>query len=510
MKRLNIFSIIVLTFFYISKGWSQIKETSSQLIENVQLIDGKGNPAFAASVRIQKDKIIAIGTLSPLPNEKVINGEGWVLAPGFIDTHSHHLNNLRNYPEGIPATNQGITTIVIGQDGNSIPMDTLKQYFKQNKFAINVATYTGHTTLREIVMGENNLLRAANKIEIAQMQKLLESDLRKGSLGLSTGLEYEPAFYSSKEEVMQLARVTAKNKGRYISHIRSEDVQFKDALEEIIQIGRATKMPVQISHIKLGNKDDWGKAAAVLQQLNTARAEGIQITADVYPYTYWNSTLKVLFPSRDYNDMKSATLAVEKLMDPAGSVLVKFLPIPSYEGKTILAIAAENHESPAACLIRLIALSDRYRKEHPEENGGVEAIAGKAMSEADVAQFIQWPYANICSDGNAGAHPRGHGAFTRVLGMYVRENKLMSLETAIHKMTAMSADHVGIQKRGTIEVGNYADLVLLDPATVKDQATLQNSKALSTGIKKVWVNGTLVYDNMQATYQYPGMLIQKQ
>lgn len=482
----------------------------TQLITHVQLIDGTGKSAVNASVRISEKKIIEIGTLIPLKGEEVIDGQGWVLAPGFIDSHSHHFGDLDNHPEALPTNNQGITTIIIGQDGESYPIDTIAKMMKAQPMAINVGTYTGQSTLREEVMGEKEVYRQASQLEIDKMKIILKHELKKGSFGLSTGLEYEQAFFSSKDEVIQLAKVAAAEKTSYMSHIRSEDIRMPDAIDEIIEIGRVTKMPVQISHIKLGKKDDWGTAKILINKLEKARAAGINITADVYPYTYWNSTLRVLFPTRDYTNPVSAEFAVNQIIDVNESYLVKYAPVEAYRGKTIAAIAAMRNEKPSTTLMALIAIASDFKEKNPDFKGTIDAIAGKSMIESDVAAFIAWPNANICSDGNnTGGHPRGQGAFARVLGKYVREDKVIPLETAIYKMTGLTAKHVGIKNRGVIAVGNYADLVLFNPATVKDNATIQNSRAISTGIEMVWINGQVTYKNQKTTGAYPGVFIKR-
>jgi N-acyl-D-aspartate/D-glutamate deacylase len=380
----------------------------------------------------------------------------------------------------------------------------------QRKAAVNVATYTGHTTLREQVMGEEQLLRAATSAEINSMQQILAEEIKKGSLGLSTGLEYEPAFYSSKEEVMLLAKTAAAQKGRYISHIRSEDVTLQDAVDEIIRIGRETGMPVQISHLKIALRSQWNTSATLLQQLQQARSEGVNITADVYPYTFWNSTLKVLFPSRKYTSMADATLAVTQLCDPAGSVMVHFAPAPSYVGKTLSQIAQIRKESPAQTLIQLIEMADSFRKANPEFSGSVETIMGKAMTENDVRNFIAWPLSVICSDGGNGGHPRGYGTFTRVLYEYVSKQPLLKVETAVYKMTGLTAQHLGIQKRGVIAPGYIADLVLLDMEKVRDHATIENGKALSEGIVQVWIGGQVTWQHQKPTGNLPGVFIAKE
>ena len=497
-----------LTLFILGLNIAVLAQPAT-IITNIQLVDGTGKPAFKASVKIIGNKIVAIGDLKPNKTDQMIDGNGKILAPGFIDSHSHHFGDLNKNRAGLSTSSQGITTIVIGQDGNGYPMDSLTKWMQANSVVSNVASYTGQSSLREIAMGENDLYRKATDAEIAQMKSVLASELEKGSFGLSTGLEYESAFYSSKQEVLDLAKVTAEHKGLYTSHIRSEDLHMDEAIEEIIEIGRQTKMPVQVSHIKIANKLNWGTANLILKKLDEARKTGINISADIYPYTFWNSTLRVLFPGKDFDNLASAEMATKQLFDPNESYLMQFAPNPSYVGKSVTEIGIERNESPAQALMSLIKMAEDFKNANPNYTGSVEAIAGKAMSEEDVKVFMAWPEAIICSDGNAGGHPRGYGAFTRVLGKYVREDKIMPLETAIYKMTGQSADFFGFKNRGRIAVGNFADLVLLDPATVKDQANIKNSKALSTGIEMVWVNGTLVYQAQKSTGKQPGVLIKR-
>jgi N-acyl-D-aspartate/D-glutamate deacylase len=497
---------IVLLFL---TGFSYAQNTAT-LITEVRIIDGTGIPAYAGSVRIKGNQIVAVGNLQPLPGEQVISGQNKFLCPGFIDAHSHHFSSLRTFPQAVATNNQGITTIVIGQDGNSYPIDSLSTWMSQRKAAVNVATYTGHTSLREQVMGEDQLLRAGTPAEITRMQQLLAEEITKGSLGLSTGLEYEPAFYSSKEEVLLLAKTAAEKKGRYISHIRSEDVTLQDAVDEIIRIGKETGMPVQISHLKIALRSQWNTSASLLQQLQQARQEGVNISADVYPYTFWNSTLKVLFPSRKYNSLPDAELAVSQLCDPSGSVMVHFAPMPAYEGKTLLQIAQIRKESPAQTLLQMIAMADSFRKANPTFSGSVETIMGKSMTENDVQNFIAWPFSVICSDGGNGGHPRGYGAFTRVLYEYVRKKPLLSVETAVYKMTGLTAQHLGLQKRGVIAPGYIADLVLLDMEKVKDNASIENGKALSEGIEQVWIGGQVTWKQRKSTGNLPGVFIAKE
>jgi N-acyl-D-aspartate/D-glutamate deacylase len=481
----------------------------THLIHNVQVVDGTGAPARPAALRILNDRIREVGDLSPLPGETVTDGKGRVLAPGFIDSHSHHDWSLADQPEAIACVNQGITTIVVGQDGGGSLMDTIEASFTKQAPAVNLATYTGHATLRRLAMGGSRaLFRQCTPAELEKMKAMLDEEMKKGSFGLSTGLEYESGFYSSREEVLELAKIAAKHQGRYISHIRSEDTDLDFALDEIINIGRECKMPVKISHIKVSIKSKWGQSRQVLAALQAARAEGIDITADCYPYDFWQSTLRVLFPKRDYENLASAEYAMTDLVDPAGSYLVRFAPQPEYAGKSLTEIAAMRGETPAQSLVWLVATAATYEEKHPGEN--VEGVMGKAMSEEDVRNFLAWSHTNICSDGSTEGHPRGYGAFARVLARYVREQKLLTLEDAVHKMTGLTAEHLGIRDRGVIASGNYADLVLFDPATVQDNAVIGNNKALSTGIGAVWVNGQLVYEDGKARGNMPGRFLKRE
>ncbi len=480
-----------------------------QLIDNVQLVDGSGSPARRTSVRLMDDQVWEIGDLKPFKNEPVYNGKGQVLAPGFIDTHSHHFWAADEDPTLLAALSQGITTIVTGQDGSSEPMDTLEAVVKKQPISINVASYTGHTSLRLDAMGMAGFRRHATAAEVEKMKANLKSELEKGSLGLCTGLEYEQAFYSNRDEVLALAKVAGEAGGRYMSHIRSEDINIEDAMDEIIHIGREAKLPVQVSHIKIAMKSKWESSRRIIAAMQSARAEGIDISADCYPYDFWLSTLKVLFPNRDYDNLAAAEFACRELFDPAQSRLPAFLPNPSYKGKTVTEVARLRNETPAQTLVWLIAEADRYDAAHPEAEGRTEGIMGKSMLETDIANFIAWPHTNICSDGDPWSHPRGHGAFPRVLAKYVRDQKLLSLETAIQKMSSLSAEHNGIRQRGLVTNGFYADLVLFDPATVQDNATADKPTALSSGITAVWVNGQLVFENGKATGKLPGVLVRR-
>lgn len=467
------------------------------LIRDALLVDGTGAPPRRADVRVAHDKIAAIGELKPNPGEAVVDAHGLALAPGFIDTHSHHEDGLDKKPDAMPVVSQGVTTIISGQDGGSeIPLADFFRKIKAKPAAINIASYSGHNSLRDKVLGKD-FKRKATPAEVEKMRQMLAADMQAGALGLSTGLEYDPGIYSDKSEVLTLAREAAKYGGRYISHMRSEDRELWAALDEIVNIGRVAKLPVQVSHAKLGMTDWWGQADRFLGVLDKARAEGIDATLDVYPYPNWQSTLTVLWPKRDFENRETAEFVLKHLAPANGLLLSRFTPDPKLVGKTVAEIARMRGIDEPAAAMALI-------RESEASDGDIEVI-GTSMDERDIDKLIAWPHANISSDGMLNdLHPRGAGSFTRVLRIYVREKKLLTLEEAVRKMSSLAAKHMGLADRGEIRNGAYADLVLFDPATVADRATTKEPGALSVGVARVWVNGSLVYQDGKATGARPG------
>lgn len=472
------------------------------IIRNALVVDGSGAVGYQADVGINADTIAIIGDLSKAVSTHVIDASGLVLAPGFIDTHSHHDRGMFDNADMIALTSQGVTTMIVGQDGGShVPLSNFLNQLDSMPVAINVGSYTGHNSLRKIVLGEK-YQRQSTQEEVDQMIALLKKDLETGSLGLSTGLEYDPGIYSNEEEVVELAKTLVPYKGRYISHMRSEDRYFWKALQEIINIGKQTGVPVQISHAKLAMKSLWGQSEKMIKLLDSARAQGIEITADIYPYPYWQSTMTVLFPARDFNDRKSAAFALSELTTPEGVLIGDFSPQKEYIGKTLAEVAALRNADPVQTLMDLIAMVER--------EDGDESIIATSMTEEDIKRIMRWPYTNICSDGTSeGLHPRGHGSFTKILRQYVREEKLLTLEEAVHKMTKQAADNLNLKKVGEIKQGYFADLVLFDSERISDLATSDQPHALSTGISRVMVSGKEVYWDGKATHEYPGRTIRR-
>jgi N-acyl-D-amino-acid deacylase len=483
---------------------------ASVLIVNAVVIDGTGAPRRPAAVRVSGDRIAEVGALSPALGDTVVDAKGLVLAPGFIDTHSHGDRGLFEHADALAAVSQGISTIVVGQDGGSPwPLADFFGRLDRQPAAINVASYAGHGRIRGNVMGED-FRRPARPEEVARMRDLLAQEMKAGALGLSSGLEYDPGIFSARSEVLDLARVAAAAGGRYISHIRSEDRNFWDAIDEIVTIGREAKLPVQVSHIKLAMHSLWGQADRLLKTLNDARAAGVDITADIYPYLYWQSTLTVLFPERDFENRKTAEFVLREISTPEDLLLGTFAPEPSYAGKTVAEIARLRGTDPPATLMALIKEALAFEAAH-KDNDDVESVIGTSMSEPDLERLLAWPYSNICTDGELdGRHPRGFGTYPRVLGRYVRERKVVGLEEAVRKMTSLAAHNVGLRDRGEVRPGAFADLVLFDPATVMDRATTRDPQAVSAGIQSVWVNGAVVYEAGKTTGRRPGRALRRE
>ena len=467
---------------------------SATLIQHAMLVDGTGSPPRAADVRLSGDRIAAVGALAPAAGEQVIDAHGLALAPGFIDTHSHHDRGLEKSPDALAMVSQGVTTIVVGQDGGGFDLAARFARLEAQPASVNVAAFIGHGAIREHVMGKD-FARTATPDEVERMKALVKDGMDAGALGLSTGLEYAPGIYSSPEEVIALARVAADAGGRYASHIRSEDRTFWQALDELIAIGRTNAMPVQVSHIKLGMHDLWGQAGTLIAVLDRARASGVQLTADIYPYTYWQSNLGVLYPKRNFSDRAETEFVLAHVALPGDILFNSFKAHPDYEGKTLAEVAALRHASAAQTLMDLLA----------EPDGEDAGIVAKGMSDADVERLTQWPFADICSDGQStGLHPRGFGAFSRVLGPYVRDRRLFSLQEAVRKMSSLAAANTGLVQRGLVKPGYFADLVLFDPAVVADRADFGRAQAQAVGIRTVWVNGRVVFDDGRPTGVHAG------
>ena len=486
------------------------------LITNVMIYDGTGAKPFKGQVRIRGDRILDVeqGEQPKLSSDsQVINGQGLDLAPGFIDTHSHHDIGLDTEPNASAVITQGVTTIVRGMDGFSDgPVDAdyfsvnqYLEYFESIPVAINVASFSAHNSIRLEVMGED-FKREATAKEIIAMSALIELDMRSGAYGLSTGLEYDPGIFSSTLEVIELAKVTANYDGKYKSHIRSEDREYWEAIDETIEIGRQAKIPVNIDHFKLNGKFNWGRTDEILSVLDAAREEGINVTTDVYPYEAWSSSITTLYPERNFNDLQETEFILENLSSAKDITFVYHSLHPDYVQKTVADIANELGKSEVEMLSQLSDESYRLSS----ASSAVEYVVAKGMIDSDVRLLLNWPYSNVTSDGGLEcSHPRGCGTFPKVISKYRGKDGLGSLERIINKMTLLSATNIGLKDRGVIKEGAFADLVMFDADNTKDNSTFSDSTLKSEGIHSVWVNGTIVLYNGEFSGQLPGRILLK-
>lgn len=470
-------------------------QTRSFVITGAQLADGTGSPLRAGAVRVEGDTITAVGAVTPRAGDVVVDGTGLVVAPGFIDAHNHSTEGLLSEPAATTQVSQGITTLAVGQDGSSPwPLPGYFERLRASPPAVNVVVLAGHATIRQQVLGAD-YKRRSRAAENARMRSLVDDAMAAGAFGLSSGLEYEVGSYSDIEEVIEMARAAGARGGFYISHIRDEADLTMDAVKEAIAIGERAKVPVQITHIKLGTVGVWGKADEVVALVEAARRRGVDVTADAYPYLAWQSTPRVLVPNKQYADPASVKRGLDDIGGAKNVQITRWKAYPQYIGKRLDEMARAEGISDVEAYVR-------FAKD--DEAG----MIGHAMIEADLRAFYRQPWVMVASDGGiANNHPRGAGTFPRVLGLYVREKQWLTLPEALRKMTALPAARLGLTDRGTLAPGMKADLVLFDPATVVDHSTFEQPRALSTGITKVWVNGGLVWDGAAVGAERPGRVL---
>jgi N-acyl-D-amino-acid deacylase len=472
------------------------------IIRNAQIVDGSGLPAYCADLAIQSGRIAAIGDLAGVQATARRDAQGQVLAPGFIDVHTHDDLQVIRAPQMLPKISQGITTVIVGNCGISAspvtlrgelpdPMNLLgvpenfcyadfasyKNAINRAQPTVNVAALIGHTALRNNHM--DRLDRAATAEEIELMREQLRASLKQGALGLSSGLAYASAYASTTEEVKFLAEVLREEGAVYTTHLRTEFDEIIAALDEAFDIGEHAQAPVIVSHLKCAGAGNWGRSGEVLQRLESA-AESHPVGCDCYPYSASSSTLDLQQVTSDFD------------------ILITWSePHPEQGGKKLAEIASEWR----------LSLMDAAKKLQPA--GAVY----HGMNEQDVQNILAHPLTMVGSDGlpvDPLPHPRLWGAFPRVLGHYSRDLKLFSLPEAVRKMTRMSADRFGLDDRGRIEVGAAADLVLFDPETIKDAATFSDPQQLAEGIDAVWVNGVLSYTQKTLTDNRAGKFLERQ
>ena len=476
---------------------SSAAEPLAWTIKGAMVADGTGSALARLDVRFEGDSIREIGSSIARSTDRVIDGSGLVLAPGFIDAHNHSTDGLNSNPEADTQVSQGITTVLLGQDGSSpLPIRDYLARRRSQPAAVNVAMLVGHATVRRSVIGDD-FRRESTTAEIAKMESLVDEASAEGAIGLSSGLEYEVGSYASTAELVALARVAARHGGFYISHIRDEADRTLEAVREAIAIGEQAKLPVQITHIKLGTVGVWGKAPEVVALIEAARARGLDVTADAYPYLAWHSNLKVLVPTRQWTDPASVKTALDDVGGGRNIQITRLPKFPQYVGQRLDAVARAENISEVDLYIRIVA----------DEDAGV---IGHTMIAEDLRTFYRQPWVMVASDGGIGmSHPRGAGTFPRVLGRFVREEQWLTLQDAIRKMTSLPASRLGLKDRGVIRVGMKADLVLFDPATVGDLSTFEQPSLRARGIQMVFVNGVPVVGDPRSRNQLPGRVLVK-
>lgn len=525
------------------------------VIRNGRIIDGTGSPWYSGDLAIRGGRIAALGKLDGASAKRTIDARGMVVAPGFIDMLGQSELTILVDPHLPSKIYQGITTEITGEGGSIAPITdalvktdrvgyehygvqptwrTLREYFarlRKQGMGINLATYVGATQVRRVVIGDDN--RAPTAAELERMKALVRDAMHDGAVGISTSLQYAPAMYAKTEELIALAAEAGKLGGIYASHIRDEGDGVIPALDEAIQIGREGHLPVEIWHLKAAGKANWGRMPEIVARIEQARKSGVDIGADTYAYTASFNTFSAIIPpwAHDGGDRS----LIERLKDPVararirkemesttgdwnnewqqvtgpGSIIIgavqnpKLLPI---QGKTIAEIAKLWGKDPIDTVFDLLI-----------EDSAFTSVAMFTMAEPDVALALRQPWVSICNDSQGTApggllgkehpHPRAYGTFPHVLRKYVREDKTLTLEDAIRKFSALSAQKMRLADRGVLKQGMWADIVVFDPDTIRDAATFDNPNQLSDGMRFVLVNGVPVIEEGKMTNALPGKVV---
>ena len=528
-KSQNLFLIAIAVL--VVAGWSGREaanialdqEPFDLLITNARIVDGSGNPWFRADVGIKNGRIAGIGRLSSAAAVKTIDAANQVVAPGFIDVHTH-VESIYSLPAAENFARMGVTTLVTGNCGGSTT--DVAQFLgriKEKPLAVNLATLLGHGSVRRQAMGSDD--RAPTPDELRKMEGLVEQGMKDGAVGLSTGLIYVPGTYAKTDEITSLARIVARYGGLYATHMRSEGEKVADAIRESIQIGEQAGLPVEISHFKISTRKMWGQTPMTLGLVREARNRGLMVTVDQYAYTASSTSLDSRLPSW----LRAGGLeeAKKRLADPATRERVRKemkegLKRSGFKDYSYAMVA--NYEvdksfngKSIADITKLVTGKNDVPRQIDQmismyEAGGASMVY-HSMSEDDVQRIMREPFTMIASDSGVREadesvpHPRGYGNNVRVLGRYVRELQLISLEDAIRKMTSLPAQTFGFRDRGLIREGFAADLVIFDEKTVGDRATFEKPHQYPSGISYVVVNGELVFAGEAMTSARPGMAL---
>jgi N-acyl-D-amino-acid deacylase len=522
-KMISFFFFVAITTSAFSAAIAQADARYDVVITNARIVDGTGNPWFRGSIAVKDGRIARVGWFDHSGAKQTIDAKGQIVAPGFIDVHAHS-ENVFDQPNAENFIRMGVTTLITGNCGGShVDVGKFLGTIKEKPLAINISTLIGHNSVRESVMGLNN--RAPTEEEQKRMNELVEQAMKDGAVGLSTGLIYLPGTFARTEEVIELAKAASKYGGTYASHIRDEGTGVFDAINEAINIGEQAKMPVEISHFKISARSLWGESEKTLGLVREARARGLTVTVDQYAYPASSTSLDVRLPNwavaggRDegrkrladpetrlkiIEDMKKG-MAERGFDDYAFAYVATYRPNIGFNGKNIAQITKQVRGKDDLDS-QIEQILEMY------EAGGAQMVY-QVMSEVDVKRIMAEPFTMFASDsgirelGAGVPHPRGYGNNARVLGRYVRELKIITLEDAIRKMTSLPANTFGFRDRGQIREGFAADIVIFDEKTVGDKATFENPHQYAVGFSTVIVGGGIVFDGTKMTGTMSGQAI---
>ena len=502
-------SLIVMLLSYVMV---QAQLSADLIIRNGKIYDGTGNSWYYGDIAIKGGKIIKIGNVSTMQANKTINAKGLIVAPGFIDVHGHIEGGIISTPSAENYIYDGVTTVISGNCGGSAEhIGKFLEEVNQIKTSINVASLIGHNTVRAQVMNRDN--RKPTAEEQQKMNMLVDKAMKEGAVGLSTGLIYIPGTFAETEEVIELAKAAARNKGVYASHIRNEENKAIDAVNEAINIGKEANIPVQISHFKIGGKANWGKSNTTLDLVKTARQDGWDVSIDQYPYTASSTNLGVRLP--DWAFAGGNDSLIRRLNTPQIRISIKkemLAQLASYKFPNYSYAVVANYPSDTSLngknISEINKIMGRKAKAKFEaetimdmvEKGGAQMVYN-SMNEVDVKNIMKYPFSMFGADAGVPVpskgmpHPRGYGTNARVLGKYVRDEKIISMEEAIRRMTSLAAQKFGLSQRGLLLPEYAADIVIFSEAEVNDLATFQKPHAYSKGFKYVVVNGEIVVEN---------------
>jgi N-acyl-D-amino-acid deacylase len=503
--------IILLVISLLTFSLVRAQDRADIIIRNGRVLDGTGNSWVRADIAIKDGKIIKVGKINSMTATREIDAKNMIVAPGFIDVHTHIEGDAEKNPTSDNFILDGVTTVVTGNCGAS--NTDLKKYFHKIDsihFSINVASLVGHNDVRKAIMGTAN--RAPSEDEMKRMEALVEQGMKDGAVGFSTGLIYIPGTYSSTEEVLRLAKAAAKYNGVYASHMRDEGDSVTQAIEEALLIGREAHMPVEISHFKLSGQQNWGRSRETVSLIKHAREEGIDVTIDQYPYTASSTSLSTLLPDEilaDGEDSIRARLQRPEVRKYVTDYMLKKLKKRklSHLSYAVVAYYRADTAFNGKSIEQVNLLMNRKHKAKYEtetvmdmmQKGGAGMVF-HGMSDEDVKRIMQYPYNMFASDasvrifGQGAPHPRGYGTNARVLSKYVRDEKVISLEEAIRRMTSLPAQKFRLSDRGLLKEGYAADIIIFDEHEVKDLSTFEKPHAYSKGFRFVIVNGKVVVD----------------